>query len=476
MSGARSGRRTLWTAGAISAAALLLVGARFTSPIKDIPAGTGYAAWELCTRSFVTGRDFARVQRDYVEPKVRQLKDIWAIERSSDRVEVKSLVPTLGHARAAIFRKGLGCTLIPPDTTEAEVRAQPFRAAPSLPPDPRPWPLGEGQVESQLLDPARRGLIERHADGIFADAAPPAPAHNPLALLVAERGHLVYERYAEGYHREQPQLGWSMTKTLTAIIAGVLERDGTLALDEPVGLPQWLGTGKHAIKWRNLLNMAPGLQWFEGYGGASDATEMLFSHANQGAWAGDRAYEAKPGKVFNYSTGFSNVAMLRMRQLLGASHQAIYNYYQGRLFAPLGIRGGVIEPDASGTPVGGARGVLRPVDWLRLGQLVLNGGRWNGQPVLREEYVAFLRAASPASADYGGSLWRQPTDHIAPKTRKRLPRDLIFFAGHMGQYVIIVPSHDLLVLSMNVSFDDHVALDLALQLVLDLIGEARPKA
>ncbi len=474
MSPARKrGRVTLWTAAAISAVALLLAGARVTSPIKDIPAGTGYAAWELCTRSFVTGHDFARVQHVYVEPKVRQLKDIWAVERGKDRVEVSSLVPTLTHARAAIYRKGLGCTLIPPDTTEAEVRAQPFRPAPALPPDPRPWPHGEGEVERQLLDPTRLARIERHADAIFADPAPGTPAHNPLALLVAERGHLVFERYADGYVRDQPQLGWSMTKTLTALIAGLLERDGTIALDQQVGLPQWLHSEKHAIAWRDLLNMAPGLAWFEGYGGASDATEMLFSHANQGAFAADRPYEAKPGKVFNYSTGFSNVAMLRMRQLLGGSHQAIYDFYQTRLFAPLGIRGGVIEPDATGTPVGGARGVLRPVDWLRLGQLVLDRGRWNGQPVISEDYVKFLRAASPASAEYGGSLWRQPTDHIAPSLRKRLPADLIFFAGHMGQYVIILPSQDLLVLSMNVSFDDHAALSHALELVLDLIGPSK---
>ena len=78
-----------------------------------------------------------------------------------------------------------------------------------------------------------------------------------------------------------------------------------------------------------------------------------------------------PGTVFNYSTGFATVATLAMKQVLGGSHQALYNCYQQRLFAPPGIRNGVIEPDASGTPMGGDTGVLRPVDWLRLGQLVV---------------------------------------------------------------------------------------------------------
>ena len=472
----KRGRRTLWSVGAVIALALLLAAARVTSPIKDIPAGTGYAAWELCTRSFVGGQDFERVQRTYVEPKVRQLKDVWAIAHGPDRVEVKTIVPTLEHPRAAIFRKGLGCTLVTPDTTEAEVRAQPFRPAPVLAPDPRPWPLGEAAAEESLLDPARRALIERHATGLFETAAAIAPQQNTIALLVAERGHLVYERYADGYVRDQPQLGWSMTKTLTALIAGVFARDGRLSIDKPVGLPQWLGTTKHAIKWRNLLNMAPGLRWFEGYGGSSDATDMLFSHANQGAFTADLPFDSKPGKVFTYSTGFSNVAMLRMKQLLGGSHQALYDYYQGRLFAPLGIRSGAIEPDASGTPVGGARGILRPVDWLRLGQLVAADGSWNGQALIAPEYIAFLRAASPADAGYGGSIWRSVTDRIAPNIRRRLPKDLVFFAGHMGQFLIVVPSRGLLVLRMGVAFDEGGSMDRTFELAVDLLGPSPHEA
>ena len=99
------------------------------------------------------------------------------------------------------------------------------------------------------------------------------------------------------------------------------------------------------------------------------------------------------------------------------------------MFAPLGIRGGVIEPDASGTPVGGARGMLRPIDWLRLGQLVANGGTWNGATILSPEYVKFLTAASPANPGYGAFIWRQPSARIPAALRARLPKDLVFFAG-----------------------------------------------
>jgi hypothetical protein len=249
-------------------------------------------------------------------------------------------------------------------------------------------------------------------------------------------------------------------------------QDGKLALDAPVGLPQWQRTPKQAIRWRELLNMAPGLAWDEGYGGVSDATTMLFSQPDQGGWAADRPQVSAPGRVFTYSTGSSNIAMLRLRQLLGGEPQALYDYYQQRLFAALAMRGGVIEPDASGTPVGGARGLLRAVDWLRLGQLLLDEGAWNGASLIAPGFVQFMLAASPASAEYGGSIWRQPSHRIAPRLRDRLPTDLVWLAGHMGQYLVVIPSARLLVLRMGVAFDADASVGEVFELVAELVESA----
>jgi len=439
--------------------------------VDDIPAGTGYSSWELCTRTLVSGEDFDHVRTSYVEPKVSPLPRLWAVDRSRpNAVAVSTRLPLLTHARAAIFRDGLGCTLLPPGTTEAGVRAQPFHRVAPLADNISPWPQGEGPVESRLLDAALGAVINRHAKVIFGEPSRELRKRgNTTALLVAQNGHLLYERYAHGYDREAPQLGWSMTKTLTAMLAGVMAHDGKLALDTPVGLASWNGTPKEKITWRQLLNMAPGLAWFEGYGGASDATEMLFSQADQGAWAASLPMTSEPGTVFTYSTGFSNVAMLRMKQLVGGTHQQIYDYYQARLFSPLGIRNAVIEPDASGTPVGGARGMLRAVDWLRLGQLLLNEGNWNGVTIMSRDHVSFMTAASPASDLYGGSMWRQPSDRLVPEVRDRLPKDTVWFAGHLGQFVIVVPSKQLLVLRTGVAIDDAAARDKVFALAADLV-------
>lgn len=441
---------------------------------KDIPAGTGYAAWQLCTRTFQSGEDFDHVRTAYVEPKVRQLPMIWNVDHVTDagqkKVSVSTKLPTMEHARTAVFREGLGCTLVAPGETEGNIRAQTFEAAAELPVDARPWPLGEGAAETERFDAATQKVIEAHADVFDEPADPSLTRQYTTALLVARGGHLIYERYGQNYTREQPQLGWSMTKTLTAIVAGVMARDGKLAIDSPVGLAQWNNTPKAKITWRQLLNMAPGLAWFEGYGGSSDATQMLFSQRDQGAWAADRPLESAPGTVLTYSTGFTNIAMLRLKQLAGGTHQAIYNFYQRELFAPLGIRHAVIEPDASGTPVGGARGMLRAVDWMRLGQLVANNGQWNDTQVLTPDYVEFLTSASPASPEYAGSMWLRDAEHIAPEMRGKLPKELAWFAGYMGQYVIVVPSRQLVVLRMGASLDQQPVTDRVFSLVIDLLA------
>jgi hypothetical protein len=188
-----TGRRVLWVS-LIGLFVVVLLGARSFGPARDIPAGNGYSAWELCTRTMQSGEKFEHVRTHYVEPKVQPLPDIWAIAHvPATRVEVSTRLPTLKHARAALFREGLGCTLVPPGEDERQLRAQPFTPAPELPADARPWPLGEGAVEAGRLDAPLNATIERHAKAIFGEtSADLAQRRNSTALLVAHAGQLVF--------------------------------------------------------------------------------------------------------------------------------------------------------------------------------------------------------------------------------------------------------------------------------------------
>jgi len=437
----------------------------------SISAGTGYAAHDLCTRTNVSGDPFDRVLTRYVEPKVQPLPLIWVLNsQPRQRVSATALLTT----RIGVYRDGLGCTIVKNLIGEWSLRGQSFRKAAALPYSGARWPLGEGAPETTLLTASEKIVLDAHAATIFSESTTDlAKKTNAIALLVARDGHLVYERYAPGYNRNQPQIGWSMTKTLTALVAGRMEEEGLISLYSPVGLAQWKGTPKESITWTQLLNMAPGLAWTESYTGEtdSDTTRMLYDHGDQARWAADHPLTSAPGTVFNYSTGFANIAMLGMRERLGGSRQAIYNYYQEKLFAPLRIVGGVIEPDAAGTPVGGARGVLRPLDWLRLGQLIANDGIWEGQRLLSENFMQFMLAPSPASATYGGYIWTRAADDVPADLRPRIPADTVFFQGYAGQTMVVVPSRHLVVLRMGVTFDKPQSVRQVFAAVADLLEQ-----
>src|SRR5262245_35378158 len=136
----RFGRRVVVPVVSLLVAVPALIGLRSA---RDIPAGTGYSALELCTRTSVIGEPYARVRTVYVEPKVQPLPRIWSVEYTPrGRVAVSSVLPLLGNPRSAVFRPGLGCTVVPPGTTEAAVLAQPFHAAPEAPVATGPWPFG----------------------------------------------------------------------------------------------------------------------------------------------------------------------------------------------------------------------------------------------------------------------------------------------------------------------------------------------
>lgn len=122
--------------------------------IDDLPAGTGYAAWELCTRTQQSGDDYLRVRWSYTVPKVQPLPYVWDVDYyPGSKVDVRTFVPFITNKRTAVYRKGLGCTLVPPGATEAAVRAQPFKAVTLGTPSAQAWPLGEGPVQPTSTAP-----------------------------------------------------------------------------------------------------------------------------------------------------------------------------------------------------------------------------------------------------------------------------------------------------------------------------------
>ncbi|WP_290872912.1 serine hydrolase [Aquabacterium sp.] len=355
----------------------------------------------------------------------------------------------------AVYRPGAGCTLLTPDVDRASWEASAPRSGPVLPPltaaqRATPWPLGEGAPEPLHAGSAQAQALQQVSDALFDEpATDPKTRQNTLAVLVVKDGRLVHERYAQGYGPGMPLLGWSMTKTVTALWAGVALGEGLLALDDALPVPAWQGSHRPPVRWRDALQMASGVDWFEGHAGFSDVSNMVFGQPDEGAFVEAKPMAATPGTRFNYATGDSALLARSLKRVLGDDAQRAHDHQVASLFTPLGMRGAFVEADVAGTPSGGSRAVLRPRDWLKLGQLILQDGQWQGVQRIPASYIRFMRTPSPANPGYGGQLWlHQPAD-MPPG----MPTDVAYFSGLMGQYVVMVPSQKLIVLRMGVSFD-----------------------
>ncbi|MDR7102225.1 serine hydrolase [Croceicoccus sp. BE223] len=308
---------------------------------------------------------------------------------------------------------------------------------------------------------SREGLA-RAIDAVFADEV-----GETRALLVMHKGRIVAQRYADGYGPATRHLGWSMTKTVTGVVIGMLIADGSLALDEPAPLPRWQRAGdpRAAITVRQLLQMRSGLRHAEvtdpAY--ASDNARMLFLEGRDdlARYAETQPLDADPGADFEYSTpGSVILADIATRALTASDeaqdrHDAMAGYLHDRLFAPLGMVSATPEFDARGTFVGGSMLSATARDWARFGEMLRRGGvAENGVRVVPQAWVRFMTTPSPRDPAYGAQVWlNRPRDD--DRNEVLFPgevSDRIFaMLGFHGQYTLVSPAQDLVVVRLGVS-------------------------
>ena len=333
---------------------------------------------------------------------------------------------------------------------------------------------GSGAAE-RPLDPAALGAVvaspgvprtalARAIDDLFTDA----DAGETRALLVLSGGKVVAERYGPGFGRDSRQIGWSMSKSVTGVLIGLLVADGRLRLDESVPIPAWQRSGdpRGEITLRQLLQMRSGLRHSEGASPPwrSDEVRMEFldGRDNMAAYAEEQPLEAEPGAKWEYSSATSVIlADIAARTLSdspdpGARQRVVADYLQARLFGPVGLRSMVAEYDAAGTLIGSSMIHAAPRDWARFGEFLRNGGAVAGAQVLPRSWVEFMTRPSPRNPGYGAQLWlnRPQPDGSVQLLPKRAPRSLFACIGHGGQYVLVSPEQQLTVVRMGKSEGD----------------------
>ncbi|MBX2971201.1 MAG: serine hydrolase [Cyclobacteriaceae bacterium] len=413
------------------------------------PIITGYGAKILCSCTMLTGRAEQDVVANELGSGLLTLGTFKA-----NYTDSSATASVFGLAkRKAIYRKGLGCTLVN-EITEEELRAQNWKiASPTIKQqDTLAWPMGDRTSDSLDLSGYNVELLTKTVNEAFEE---PGEEKNrrTRAVLVIHHGEIILEKYAEGFDQNTRLMGWSMTKSLTNAMMGILVRDGKLTVNQPAPIEDWKNDERSAITIHNLMQASSGLDWQEDYSGPSTATNMLFKKRNAGKYASSALSKHTPGEVFYYSSGTTNILSWIIRQAEG--DETYHRFAYENVFHQIGMNSLVIESDAGGTFVGSSFSYATARDWARFGLLYLNDGYWPTGRILPEGWVEYTTTPAKGAkhGEYGAQFWLNagnPND-VVDRTYPDVPSDMFYASGYEGQNVFIIPSHDLIVVKLSLT-------------------------
>lgn len=418
------------------AAAIVVAGGGFALWKADRAASVaaGYFAKVSCSEIFLAGRPVSTVtDGDFHD--ISPAFDYLGFKIDKSGRSITASIFGVGRAKA-IYRQGYGCTL---------VRGGAPEALPDLPPV-ADKPLPDAKAGSAAM----RGDIDYEAieaafDGAFANEKAAT-----RAILIVKDGAVIAERYADGFGAETPLLSWSMAKSVTATMVGAAMLRGFIDLESPAPVEEWSRRGdpRAAIKWNDLMQMQSGLAFSEIYEDPnSDVSRMLFRARDAGGVAARQRPEHAPGSAWSYSSGTTNLIQRTLRGTLEANDAGYHSFARDAIFAPIGAASFTMEPDSSGTFVGSSFVYATARDWAKLGLLYLNDGVWDGLRLLPEGWSRYVAApASASDGEYGAQFWlNRPGSDGRQKYVPGVPDNAYLMAGHEGQYVLIIPDKNMVI-------------------------------
>ncbi|QOZ22218.1 serine hydrolase [Bradyrhizobium sp. CCBAU 51753] len=436
----------------------------------DVPkVATGFVANIICSETFVSGLEPARIFSETTEAMPGVGLITWAMDYQVDRARKDVTVTLFGLGRShAVYREGLGC-MLDHGTAPAD------GSLPKATPQPALLP----EIAGPSIVAPQSPQLALALDRAFAEPAQ-APFRRTRAIVVLKDGRVVAERYADGIGIDTPLLGFSATKSVISALTGILVRDGKLTVDQPVPIAAWQNPDDphHAITVDHLLRHTAGLA----LGSSLEASlasvlepvnRMKFMEPDMAAFAESSPLESAPGRNWNYNDGNFAVLSHLIRDAAGGHAADVMRFARRELFDPLGMRSVVIEFDAAGTPEGSSQMLASARDWARFGQLYLNDGIAGGRRILPEGWVKYSASPTPnAWVGYGAGFWTNLGDSFGARHRVEhgWPRDAFYAKGTIGQYVIMVPSHRLVIVRLGRSPNAPPQADGVFDLVRDVVA------
>lgn len=465
-------KRTLkWMVGAVLAAGIGFV-IYFLN--GALPIGTGYSAKYLCSQIFLAGRNLEVVFENEIKPTHVLF---WPV---SSRVDYETKTVTskafgFWKPMTAVYREGCGCTLAV-DTTRDELLAQAKEISPiPFQRSDDPWPSGSMVDLENLPKQVNSEAMKKALEQAFSEPGPDTQ-RNTQAIVVVLGDQIIAEKYAPGFTRETPFLGWSMAKSVTNMLAGVLVKTQGLDIHAPALVDAWKSPGdpRGNITLDMMLRMSTGLEFEETYAPFKDATTMLYASRSMADFAAGKLLGFDPDTHWSYAGGTTNLIAKMITDRVGGTLASFYQFSREGLFDKIQAYSAVMEPDASGSFVGSSYMFATARDWARFGLFLKNDGVWDHQRILPEGWVAYSTqpTAQAPMGQYGAQFWLNAGDKGNPQNRKfpSLPRDLYYCGGFNGQIVAVIPSRDVVVVRLGVTHDDSWDHEAFIGQVLNAIG------
>jgi CubicO group peptidase (beta-lactamase class C family) len=426
----------------------LVFGYHYLSSIA--PIATGYAAKVLCSSVYVSGREYGSVINEDLE-MIGDYKIKACLDGKGRAAEASMLGM---FKRRALYREGLGCALLI-GIEEDKLREQ-AAGVESLPLEQGglPWPQGNF-ISREIPEGIDTEKLVKAVDKAFAEIQGQG-SRRTRAVVVLYKGDIVAERYGPGIGRDTPLLGWSMTKSVINALVGILVGQGKLDLYAPAPVPEWQTPDdpRRKITLDQLLRMESGLRFVEEYEENidSDCNAMLFNSIDAAGFAAAMPLETEPGSKWSYSSGSVNILARIVRQASGKNEAEQFGFPRKALFEKIGMSSAIMEPDPSGTFMGSSFMYATARDWARFGLLYLNGGVWMGKRILPDGWITYSTTPTPHAPSgeaYGKLFWLNTGKNV--RWIPELPEDMFSANGHEGQYVMVIPSRDIVIVRLGLT-------------------------
>ncbi len=339
--------------------------------------------------------------------------------------------------RKSIYREGLGSVLTIDGVSIDKSSLTPKR---SLVDATIPYPYGSGPNKDSIFSTIDYKKLNSTVNEMFNDL------NKTRAVVVIHKDKIIAEKYDEGFNKESLLLGWSMTKSITSTLFGILQCKGALNIHDRAPFKEWENDDRKNITIHNLLQMNSGLEWDEDYNTISDVTKMLFLSEDMTKTQLNKPLVGKPNETWNYSSGTTNVLSGILRKQF-KTHQEYLDFWYTDLIDKIGMNSMVIETDLSGNYVGSSYAWATARDWAKLGLLYLHGGNWNGVSLFDKDWVKYATTPTPTSDGwYGAQIWLNAGNRYPD-----VPKNMYSFNGYQGQNVFVLPDQDLVVVRMGLT-------------------------